>query len=286
MVPINGTAWLRGAKFTKNKNDQWSSAARVSVSKCTNPWYMTYSVLPFTIMEPRQVCLNCAGLWLRVVWAFPDSPNTTGWPPVVFQGLAPMDQLSKSRTKTNLQAKYRTPRMPLAARRWFSEGSKSRSQKTWQCVQVMFKAKKHIYKKHGFSKFDHATMRKKTHQNELDGWKHDGWALASGYKHLSFLISLGIWVNPVALSLEKQFWDRATITSTVAFVWFAGLGWLPQQTKLLLHTDGWRRTRERCQWPWNVKSRIRKAEPGRYLQLCSFTVLHCTISIWICLDPF
>ena len=126
------------------------------------------------------VCLNCAGLWLRVVWAFPDSPNTTGWPPVVFQGLAPMDQLSKSRTKTNLQAKYRTPRMPLAARRWFSEGSKSRSQKTWQCVQVMFKAKKHIYKKHGFSKFDHTTMRKKTHQNELDGWKHDGWALASG----------------------------------------------------------------------------------------------------------
>ena len=35
----------------------------------------------------------------------PDSPNTTGWPPLVFQGLAPMDQLSKSRTKNNLQAK-------------------------------------------------------------------------------------------------------------------------------------------------------------------------------------
>ena len=31
---------------------------------------------------------------------FPDSPNTTGCPPLVFQGLAPMDQLSKSRTKT------------------------------------------------------------------------------------------------------------------------------------------------------------------------------------------
>ena len=59
---------------------------------------------------------------------FPDSPNTTGWPPLVVQGLAPMDQLSKSRTKTNLQAKYRTPQMPLAARHWFSEGSKSRSQ--------------------------------------------------------------------------------------------------------------------------------------------------------------
>ena len=110
----------------------------------------------------------------------PDSPNTTGWPPLAFQGLAPMDQLSKSKTKNNLQAKYRTPQMALAARHWFSEGSKSRSQKTSQCVQVMFKAEKHIYKKHGFSKFDHTTMRKKTGQNELDGWKHDGWALASG----------------------------------------------------------------------------------------------------------
>ena len=43
----------RGAKFTKNKNDQWSSAARVSVSKCINPWYMTHSVLPFTISWNR-----------------------------------------------------------------------------------------------------------------------------------------------------------------------------------------------------------------------------------------
>ena len=61
---------VRGAKFTKNKNDQRSSAARVSVSKCINPWYMTHSVLPFTIREPRQVCLNCAGLWLCAVWGF------------------------------------------------------------------------------------------------------------------------------------------------------------------------------------------------------------------------
>ena len=37
-----------------------------------------------------------------------------------------------------------------------------------------------IYKNYVFSKLDHTTMRKKTHQNELDGWKHDGWALASG----------------------------------------------------------------------------------------------------------
>ena len=31
-----------------------------------------------------------------------------GWP-LAFQGLAPINQLSKSRTKNNLQAKYRTP---------------------------------------------------------------------------------------------------------------------------------------------------------------------------------
>ena len=46
-------------------------------------------------------------------------------------------------------------------------------------VQIMFKAE-YIYKNYAFSRFDHKTMRKKTHQNELDGWKHDGWALASG----------------------------------------------------------------------------------------------------------
>ena len=42
----------------------------------------------------------------------------------------------------------------------------------------MFKANNHICKKHGFSKFDHTWVRKKTRQNELDGWKHDGWVLA------------------------------------------------------------------------------------------------------------
>ena len=64
---------------------------------------------------------------------------------------------------------------------------------------------------------------------------------------------------------------------------------LPRQTKLPLH-NGWRWTRKKCHWPWNLKSTIRKAKPrkhntkldcirntGRYLQLCSFTFLHCTI---------
>ena len=56
--------------------------------------------------------------------------------------------------KNNLQATHQSPPMPLAAAP--------------------------LYKNYAFSRFDHKTMRKKTHQNELDGWKHDGWALASG----------------------------------------------------------------------------------------------------------
>ena len=43
----------------------------------------------------------------------------------------------------------------------------------------MFKAK-YIFKNYTFWMSDHTTMRKKTNPNELDGWKHDGWALASG----------------------------------------------------------------------------------------------------------
>ena len=57
---------IRGAKFTKNKNDQWSSAA--------NPWYITHRVLQGTeasLLELRRfMLLGGAG--------FPDSPNTTG----------------------------------------------------------------------------------------------------------------------------------------------------------------------------------------------------------------
>ena len=40
---------------------------------------------------------------------FPDSPNTTGWPPRVFQGLAPMDQLSKSTTKKQPSSQIPNP---------------------------------------------------------------------------------------------------------------------------------------------------------------------------------
>ena len=45
-----------------------------------------------------------------------DSPNTTGWPPLVFQGLAPMDQISKSkRQKLNPNPNTEPPQMSLAA---------------------------------------------------------------------------------------------------------------------------------------------------------------------------
>ena len=72
----------KDSKFTKDNKTQWSSAARVSMSTCTNPWYMTYSVLPFPVIEPTLHGFSFPGQ---------------------FQGL---DQLWKSRTKTNLQAKY------------------------------------------------------------------------------------------------------------------------------------------------------------------------------------
>ena len=66
-----------------------------------------------TVREPRQVCLNCAGLWLWVVWVFRTVEIS-------------MDQFSKSRTKNHLQAKYFSPQMPLAARHfYFCRGSKT-----------------------------------------------------------------------------------------------------------------------------------------------------------------
>ena len=63
---VDGSAMCRGAKLTKNKNDQWSSAA--------NPWYITHRVLQGTeamLLELRRfMTLGGAG--------FPDSPSTTG----------------------------------------------------------------------------------------------------------------------------------------------------------------------------------------------------------------
>ena len=83
------------------------------------------------------------------------------------------------------------------------------------------------------------------------------------------------------LPVQLQQWHPRAIGNTVL---------VPKEAKLPLH-NGWRRTRRICHWPSNVKSTIRKAKPdkhntkldcirntGLYLQLCSFTACHCTIS--------
>ena len=82
-----------------------------------------------SLLELRKL-VTLGGLGVR------DSPNTTGWPPLVFQGLAPMDQWPKSWTTNNRQAKYRTPQMPSAGSHWFSNGSRSRSRETKRRRQV------------------------------------------------------------------------------------------------------------------------------------------------------
>ena len=127
-----GQSWLEGFKQRRqiHQKQEWSmefccSCFRVQMHKPLVHDSQRASIYhqgtEASLLELRRF-MTLRGL------GFPDSPNTTGWPPLVFQGLARMDQLSKSRTKNNLQAKYRTFEMPLAARHWFSEGSKSRSQ--------------------------------------------------------------------------------------------------------------------------------------------------------------
>ena len=73
-----------GQIHQKHTHDQWRSAARVSMSKCTNPCYMTHRVLKARM----NYCIN------------------------------------QNRPKKKLQAKHRSPLMPLAARHSFSKGSK------------------------------------------------------------------------------------------------------------------------------------------------------------------
>ena len=94
-------------------------------------------------------------------------------------------------------------------------------------------------------------------------------------------------------SSEEHLWHVGSTTSTVGPSRVARLGWLPSQANLPLH-DGWRRNWQMRHCSWNVKSTIRKAElaelpqhnakldcigkTGRYLQLGSFTCMHCRIS--------
>ena len=93
------------------------------------------------------------------------------------------------------------------------------------------------------------------------------------------------------LILEEHLWHVASTTSTVASLRVARLGWRPSQANLPLH-DGWRRTWQMCQWPWNVKSTIRsKASPtqtwialGQPVATYNFAAspfLRCMISTWL-----
>ena len=88
-------------------------------------------------------------------------------------------------------------------------------------------------------------------------------------------------------SLEEHFWHVGSTTSTVAPWRVARLGWLPRRAKL---HDGWRRNRKICRCLSNVQPTIsssqifpnrnlhRLGKTGHYLQLRSFTFLHCMIS--------
>ena len=84
--------------------------------------------------------------------------------------------------------------------------------------QVIFKANNHIYKKRGFSKFDHTFATKKTHQNELKEWRPDRWALASGsaFIILDLLGNMGESVGPAHWPTADDFGLWATIDVTWA----------------------------------------------------------------------
>ena len=88
--------------------------------------------------------------------------------------------------------------------------------------QVIFKANNHIYKKRGFSKFDHTFATKKTYQNELEEWTPDRWALASGsaFIILDLLGNMGESVGPAHWPKADDFGLWATIDVTWA-VWRA-----------------------------------------------------------------
>ena len=129
-----------GQIHQKHTHDQWRSAARASMSKCINPCYMTHRVLKARM----NYCINQNPG--RTITSKPntEAPQCHWLPATRFQRVQNPDPNK------------------------LHNASKSCSRQNTST------------KKCAFSIFDHTTMRKKTHQNELDGWKHDGWALASG----------------------------------------------------------------------------------------------------------
>ena len=71
-----------GQIHQKHTHDQWCSAARVSMSKCTNPCYMTHRVLKARM----NYCINQNRPKKKPPSQTPKPPNATGCPPLVFKG--------------------------------------------------------------------------------------------------------------------------------------------------------------------------------------------------------
>ena len=59
------------------------------------------------------------------------------------------------------------------------------------------------YKKNAFWTFDHTWVRKKTHQNKLDGWKRDGWILASGLSIYLCDFLWNMWIRWPSVAMLK-----------------------------------------------------------------------------------
>ncbi len=84
------------------------------------PYFIRQRLASF--LEPKQISMDYPGSMVFGWFGILGPTNTTGWPPLVFQGLTPMEQKEKSRPSFNIQAKYQTPQMPLAGRQWVSQG--------------------------------------------------------------------------------------------------------------------------------------------------------------------
>ena len=132
------------------------------------------------------------GSWLASYFGLPSgNRGTFAWTGQVYGGSGQSNYHSPAATGISWINYYQNPGQRITKPNtephkchWLPttgfQGSKSLSQLTSQCVPIMLKANNDLYKKNGFSTFDHTWVRKKTHINKLDGWKHDGWVFASG----------------------------------------------------------------------------------------------------------
>ena len=88
--------FLRGAKFT-NENDQWSSAARVSASRSTNPWYMTQGKFAWTAQVYDFGQVGVSG-WSKYHWL-----AATGIAGLSIHGINYQNSAQEITSKTNTE---------------------------------------------------------------------------------------------------------------------------------------------------------------------------------------